>query len=48
MNLKLLGRMIIDIINIIEHDPCENKSIIMIKNNQPPKGGLVRRRLRDK
>jgi hypothetical protein len=34
MNLKILGSMVIDIINIIEHNPCENKIIIMIKNHQ--------------
>ena len=38
MNLKLLGRMVINIINIIEHNPCENKSVKMTKNNQPLKG----------
>ena len=39
MNLKLLGRMIFDIINIIAHNPCENKLVKMTKNNQPLKGG---------
>ena len=55
MNLKLLGRMVFDKINIIEHNNCKNKSIKMTKNNQPPKGGKgpskdgpVRRLLRGK
>ena len=30
--------MVLDILNIIVHNPCENKSIRMIKNNQPLKG----------
>ena len=38
MNLKILGRMVIDIISIIEQNPCENNSIIMIKNHQLSKG----------
>ena len=47
--------MVLDIINIIEHNPCENKSIKMTKNNQPGKdgkghwkGGPVRRLMRGK
>ena len=39
MNLKILGRMVFDIINNIEHKPCKNKSIKMTKKNQPSKGG---------
>ena len=39
MNLKLLGRMVLDIIIIIEHNNFQNKPIKMTKNNQPPKGG---------
>ena len=46
---------VFDIINIIAHNPCKNKSIKMTKNNQPPKGEkgpwkgeLVRRLLRGK
>ena len=38
MNLKLLVRIVCDMINIIAHNPCENISIIMTKNNQPWKG----------
>ena len=58
MNLKNHGKMVLDMISIIAHNPCENKSIKMIKNNQPskgekgpPKGGKsepVRRLLRGK
>ena len=39
MNLKILGRMGFDIINIIEHNNRKNKSIKMTKNNQPLKDG---------
>ena len=38
MDLKILGRMVVEIIRIIEHNPYENKSIIMIKNHLPSKG----------
>ena len=58
MNLKIIGRMVLDIINIIVHIPCENKPIITTKKNQPlkgekgpwkgEKGELVRRLLRGK
>ena len=58
MNLKILGRMVLDIIIIIEHNPYENISIIMVKKNQPSKGEkgpwkggkgeLIRRLLRGK
>ena len=37
VNLKILGRMVLDIIRIIAHNPCEKISIIMIKNHQPSK-----------
>ena len=51
MNLKILGRMVLDIIIIIEHNPYENNSIRMTKNHQPSKGEKgepVRRLLRGK
>ena len=51
MNLKILGRMALDIISIIAHNPYENKQIILTKNHQPSKcekGKLVGRLLRDK
>ena len=54
MNLKIIGRMVLDIIRILEHNPCENKLIIMIKNHQPHrvkrvnKGEPVRRILMGK
>ena len=38
MNLKILERMVLDIIRIIEHNTYENKLIIMIKNPQALKG----------
>ena len=38
MNLKILGRMVIDLINILGHNTYENNLIIMIKNHQPLKG----------
>ena len=38
MNLKILGRMVLNIIRIIEHNPYENNPIRMIKNHQPSKG----------
>ena len=51
MKLKLLERMVLDIIIIIAHNPCENKPIIMVKNNQPSKGEkgeTIRRLMRGK
>ena len=38
MNVKILGRMVLDIIRNIEDNPYENKSIRMTKNYQPSKG----------
>ena len=38
MNLKILGRMVLDIIRIIGHNPYKNYPIRMIKNNKPSKG----------
>jgi hypothetical protein len=37
-NLKIIGRMVLDIINIIEQNPYENKSIRITKKHQPSKG----------
>ena len=51
MNLKILGRMVLDITRIISHNTYENNSIIMTKNYQPSKGENgepVRRLLRGK
>ena len=30
--------MVLDQKNILEHKPCENKLIIMVKNHNPSKG----------
>ena len=38
MNLKIIGRMVLDIISIIAHNPYGNNSIRMTKNHQPSKG----------
>ena len=38
MNLKILERMVHDIIRIIEHIACKNKLIRITKNHQPSKG----------
>ena len=49
MNLKILGRMFLEIIIIIEHNTYENKFIIMKKNHQSSKdekGELVGRLVR--
>lgn len=48
MNLKIHGKMVLDIISIIAHNPRENRLIRMIKNHQPLKGELVGRLSRDK
>ena len=39
MKLKILGKVVLEIINILEHNPCENNLIRMIKNHQTSKGG---------
>ena len=36
--MKILGRMVIDIINILGHNTYENNIIIMIKTYQTSKG----------
>ena len=38
MNLKILGRLVIDIIQIISHNHYETNPIRIIKNHQPSKG----------
>ena len=38
MDLKILGRMVVEIINILGHQPCENMIIREVKNNNPLKG----------
>ena len=38
MSLKILGRMVLEVINILGHNPCENNQIRMIKNHQPSEG----------
>ena len=39
MNLKIVGRMVINIISIMKHNTYENIPIRMIKNRQPSKCG---------
>ena len=39
MDLKTLRRMVLDLINIVGHNPCENKNIRKVKNHYPSKGG---------
>ena len=38
MDLKILGRMVLDLINILVHNPCENNLIRKVKNHNPLKG----------
>jgi hypothetical protein len=38
MNLKIIWRVVLDIIRIIAHNPCKNNSIRMIKKHQALKG----------
>ena len=38
MNLKILGRMVLDIIRILAHNPYENNLIIRVKSHNPTKG----------
>ena len=38
MDLKILGRMVIDLINILEQYNYENNIIIKVKNYNPSKG----------
>ena len=37
MDLKILGTIVIDIINILEHNNCENNLIIKVENHNPLK-----------
>ena len=38
MDLKILGRMVLDLINILRHYYYENNRIIKVKNKNPLKG----------
>ena len=38
MDLKILGRMVLGLINILGNNPCVNNLSIMVKNNQLSKG----------
>ena len=38
MDFKILGIMVIDLINILGLNPCENTLIIKVTNNNPSKG----------
>ena len=41
MDLKIIGIIVLDLINIIAQNTCKNKLIIMIKNHQASKGERV-------
>ena len=38
MDLKILGIIVLELINILEHNNCENNLIRKVKNHNPLKG----------